>query len=973
MRQVMAALAVWLACVVTAFAQTDNPVAESAEATTTALNLAAPEALLDLGPSLSARNVNDPSNPEDAWFTVPVQNRGSTPVIRILAAADRPELALAVTPPRTRPALIETATSNPDIVLERAPGYGEHTFRLVIPPNNAGTLALHFQGVRQAPSLHAWTEAALLSHNQQYAILTGLVSGLLIAATAFAAGAAILSKRAFPRWAALFLAAVVVGELSRTGFFDGSWLTTFAGPYALSAFALSVGLACGIWLVDYVAPFSSFSPLIGRLRDWVAIAILLIGVAAFVGAPYAGVTVRALAVIASAAAAVYLAQCGHLGISGARRLSPAATIFALVSVAAMLNAFGFFGGNLVAPGAIGGFSAAGALLIALATAIPMESPAETLPEPRKVERPERLAKPERPERIPAAAPAGPVSDNPSAQVREHAALSAAHQGVFDLDLHTGLVSLSAEAAELLGLPAGAVELTRETWSARIHSDDRETFAIAMESYRNHPGVAFRIEFRVRGQGGRTVWFELRATMTGQSTEAERCLGLIADVTARKNAETSDVAAGPSDALTGLGTRAALISFLDAAPEGLKRSALALFDIERFKVINDSLGQNGGDALLVALVERIEAGLASKPGINRARLFRVGGGMFAVTETDVPDPISFGRRIFDMMSAPFFVNGREVYVQASVGVAIGAKSDRGRDLLFNAERALGEAKREGGSRVALYTGALSKQKTPDPVALDTDLRRALERDEIEVHYQPIIRLKDGAIAGFEALLRWRHPQTGMIQPDEFVAHAEQSDLIVNLGRQALRQAAKDLSRWQQFFPSRPPLYVSVNVTWRQIADEGFARELGAILKRSGLAKDSLRLEITESAVMAGAGAAEVGLQRLKAMGASLAIDDFGTGNSSLSQLARLPFDTIKIDRSFMTSARQDAAGPKVLASILSLAHELKLAVVAEGIETDEDASLLRNMGCEQGQGFLFGAPMPAAQIFGFIAACKGQRA
>ena len=260
-----------------------------------------------------------------------------------------------------------------------------------------------------------------------------------------------------------------------------------------------------------------------------------------------------------------------------------------------------------------------------------------------------------------------------APVRERAALTASHQGVFDLDLHTGLVSLSAETAELIGLPAGAVELTRETWAARIHPEDRETFAIAMESYRHHPGVAFRIEFRVRGQGGRTVWFELRATMTGQSTEAERCLGLIADVTARKIAETSEVAAGPSDALTGLGTRAALITFLDAAPDGLKRSALALFDIERFKAINDSLGQSGGDALLMSpWSSAIEAGLASKPGVNRARLFRVGGGMFAVTETDVPDPVSFGRRILDMMSAPFFINGREIYVHASVGVAVGVE-------------------------------------------------------------------------------------------------------------------------------------------------------------------------------------------------------------------------------------------------------------------------------------------------------------
>ena len=297
MRQVVSVFAAWLACVLTAYAASDIPDTPPSEATTTALNLAAPEALLDLGPSLSARNIVDPSDPDDAWFTVPVQNRGSTPVIRVLAAADKPQAALDVSPARTRPTLIETASSNPDIVLEPSPGFGEHTFRLVIPPNNAGTLALHFEGVRDAPSLLAWTEAALVAHNRQYSVLTGLVSGLLIAATAFAAGTAILSRRVFARWAAMFLAAVVVGELSRTGFFDTSWLTTFAGPYALSAFALSVGLACGIWLVDYVAPFTSFSPKLGRLRDWVAIAVLLIGVAAFVGVPYSGVTVRALAVV----------------------------------------------------------------------------------------------------------------------------------------------------------------------------------------------------------------------------------------------------------------------------------------------------------------------------------------------------------------------------------------------------------------------------------------------------------------------------------------------------------------------------------------------------------------------------------------------------------------------------------------------------------------------------------------------------
>ena len=309
----------------------------------------------------------------------------------------------------------------------------------------------------------------------------------------------------------------------------------------------------------------------------------------------------------------------------------------------MLNAFGFFGGNLVAPGAIGGFSAAGALLVALATAVPMETAVGAVAGTASSARPQSS-------RMCRRCVAGRRDRH---KVREHAALTASHQGVFDLDLHTGLVSLSAEAAELLGLPPGAVELSRETWAARIHPEDRETFSIAMESYRHHPGVAFRIEFRVRGQGGRIVWFELRATMTGQSTEAERCLGLIADVTARKNAETPKRPPGRATSLTGLGTRAALISFLDASPDGLKRSALALFDVERFKAINDSLGQHGGDALLVALVERVEAGLVARPGTLAAGSSASAAACLPWRETDVADLASFGRRIFDMLSAPFF--------------------------------------------------------------------------------------------------------------------------------------------------------------------------------------------------------------------------------------------------------------------------------------------------------------------------------
>ena len=932
-----------------AFAAVDGGAPDDAGS---ALDLATPEAVVDVGSSLATHSVRDPKDPESAWFTLAVQNRTTAPVVRVLAAADQPGASLAFAPTRMRPTIAEAAVSNSGVVIERAPGFGLNAFRVVMPPTQAATLALRIEGVKGLPSLLAWSEPALIAHNRQVSVLMGLVSGLLIAAAAFAAGAAVLSGRLFARWAALFLAAIFLAQLAGVGFFDDSWLTAIAGPYGLFALALSVALAGGIRLVDYIASFAAFSPRLEAGRDYVAIAILLTGIAAFAGVPLAGLLIRILAVIGAAAAAGYLAHCGRLGIAGARRLAPAATIFALVTAAATFHAFGFFGANLVASGAIGGFSAAGALLVALATAVPIEPAMEQLREFRQAHKGDDAQ--------------ATVTDETLKQVREHAAVTASHQGVFDFDLHTGLISLSAEAATLLGLPRGAVELSRETWMERIHPEDREVYDEAFDSYRHHPGIAFRLEFRVRRAGGRTQWLELRATMTGQATEAERCIGLIADVSARKTTETAEVAPGPSDALTGLATRVALLSRLDALRSELKRSTLAVFDVDRFKSINDSLGHHGGDALLVALAERLERGLGAGRDANRARLFRISGDMFAVMAVGVTDFSAFGQRILDMMSKPFAIDGRDIYLPTNVGVATGDKAQDSQELLRQGEHALLEAKREGGGRVCVYSNAIARTQAHDPVALETELRRALERDEIEIHYQPIIRLKDGMVAGFEALVRWRHPERGLIEPDAFIPHAERSGLIVPLGRVALRRAAKDLARWQQFFPMKPPLYVSVNVTWRQIADESFAKELGSVVKRAGLPKASLKLEVTESAVMAGAERAEAGLKRLKSLGASLAIDDFGTGHSSLSQLARLPFDTIKIDKSFLSSAR-DKAGAKILMSILTLAHELKLAVVAEGVETEADAAMLKQMGCEQGQGYLFGAPLPEAKVPAFISA------
>jgi EAL domain-containing protein (putative c-di-GMP-specific phosphodiesterase class I) len=250
-----------------------------------------------------------------------------------------------------------------------------------------------------------------------------------------------------------------------------------------------------------------------------------------------------------------------------------------------------------------------------------------------------------------------------------------------------------------------------------------------------------------------------------------------------------------------------------------------------------------------------------------------------------------------------------------------------------------------------------------------LRHALERHEIEVHYQPIVSLTNRKVAGFEALLRWRHPTRGLIEPETFVPHAEESGLIIQLGRFALESATRDLAQWQKLFPTKPAIFVSVNVAWRQISDSAFADEFAALLAKAQIAKRSLKLEITESAVMREASRAEAALRRLSDLGVGLAVDDFGTGHSALSHLSRFPFDSIKIDKSFIADA-QEKAGAAILRSIVSLADELGLGVVAEGLESEAEAKLLGEMGAEFGQGFLFGSAMPAASVADYIAAKRG---
>jgi EAL domain-containing protein (putative c-di-GMP-specific phosphodiesterase class I) len=320
----------------------------------------------------------------------------------------------------------------------------------------------------------------------------------------------------------------------------------------------------------------------------------------------------------------------------------------------------------------------------------------------------------------------------------------------------------------------------------------------------------------------------------------------------------------------------------------------------------------------------------------------------------------------LCSPPHPCAGRDIYAPASAGIA--PSSDDPLILIAHAELALGAAKRRGGACARVYDPAMQAQAPRDAVALEADLRRALEKGQIAVFYQPIMRLSGGSVAGFEALLRWHHPESGLIAPGDFIAHSEETGLIVALGSLALEQAARDLSHWQRYFPLVPPLFVSVNLSRRQLRDSGFEQLFGKVVGDSQIAPGTLKLEITESAVGSDVELADM-LGRLKALGAGLAIDDFGTGASTLSRFRSLPFDIIKTDRGFLARRAGSALtndSAVVLGSIVAMAHELGRAVVAEGVETEADAQWLNSLGCEFGQGYYFSAPLAPAEALAFIA-------
>lgn len=539
------------------------------------------------------------------------------------------------------------------------------------------------------------------------------------------------------------------------------------------------------------------------------------------------------------------------------------------------------------------------------------------------------------------------------------AVSGSNTGIWDWDLRTGRVYFSERWWQMLGLEASTEPTPKiETWLERVHPNDDERVREELSSYVRAGFDLLECEHRLRHADGTWRWvLTTGAAVRGPSGEALRIAGSTTDVTLGKLV----------DALTGLPNRLAVIDRLERLLTRQKEDPSRLFavlfmDLDRFKLINDSLGHLKGDLLLLTVSRRLGSALALC-GEGAGCVGRLGGDEFVVVLDDSPSPesaIQLAQAIQHEMETPMHLDGSLVFSSMSIGIAhSGHGMQTAEDALRNADTAMYHAKAEGRGRIGLFDSSMHARAIAR-IELETDLRRALDSGEFVLCYQPQVDLRTGRLSGFEALVRWNHPTRGLVAPSEFIWMAEENGLILALGRWVIETGCRQLAEWDRVFEPARDLTVSINLSARQFNQPNLDSTIASILLDMGLHPSRLHLEVTESMVADDPDTAQRILNSLSAQGVGLEVDDFGTGYSCLSQLHQLPFDTLKIDRSFVHALDHDANpeqdGRKIIESIIRLSSSLGISVIAEGIETEAHWAQLAALGCDYGQGFHFARPL-----------------
>ena len=550
----------------------------------------------------------------------------------------------------------------------------------------------------------------------------------------------------------------------------------------------------------------------------------------------------------------------------------------------------------------------------------------------------------------------------------------ANDGIWDWNLKTNQIFFSARWKAMIGYDDQEIGNNPDEWFTLVHPDDVENLKNAIVTHLREPDTYMENEYRIKHRDGNYLWMLCRGlAVRDVGSKAVRMAGSQTDVTARKSLEEQLIYDAFHDGLTGLPNRALFMDRLNTSFARRKRRkdyqfAVLFMDLDRFKNINDSFGHLFGNQLLAEVARRLNNSL--RLGDTFARF---GGDEFAILLDDIANP-GYARvvaeRIHSDLSLPFNFNEKQVFITASIGIAANEGYSRPEDIVRDADIAMYKAKFNGRGCNMIFDETMRKDVL-SYLQLETDLRHAINNKDFMIYYQPIVSLETGKIFGFEALLRWYHQKRGFTPAAEFIPLAEETGLIVPIGNWVLQEACKQMRLWQDLFPSDPPLTISINVSSKQLSHPDFIGQIRHILQATGLNPRSLKLEITESFLIEDAKITTV-LSQLKEMDIQIHIDDFGTGYSSLSYIQQFPVSALKIDRSFINKMGIEGEDSEIVRAIVSLAHNLKMDVIAEGVEKGEHLPILRALKCKYVQGYFFSQPLNSEEAKELLsAASSGQ--